>query len=440
MQDTFQSSTLGENRAPVILLRSSWQTVNIGDISHTPGILTLVKRYLPDARVILWPNRLGEVVHTLLTDAFPDLEIVEPPSESDQLDEWARALFSRVDCLLHSSGPDMVAMDTITLWRELTDKPYGIYGVTLDPLLKPTDDPDVPGEGAVLAVQRKQIECLPADHMPAALAEVIQGAAFMFCRDTLTLDYVRRQCPDAPGLGFALDAAFGMELRDDARAEAFLRENKLEKGEYICVIPRLRYTPYHLILGIEPSRRDTLREEISDRHCERDMDKLRDFIIRWVRETGVSVLLCPEMTYQIEVGKRYVYDLLPPDVREHVVWRSDYWLPGEASSTYAWAEMLVSMDNHSPIFSLVVGTPTLFLRHPTDTIKGQMWHDIAMGDWFMETDLVEGVEVFDRAMAIHRDRKSALARVDEIMARARAVQDQSFDRLAAALGVTVTVN
>jgi len=26
-----------EQRAPRILLRSSWQTVNIGDIAHTPG-------------------------------------------------------------------------------------------------------------------------------------------------------------------------------------------------------------------------------------------------------------------------------------------------------------------------------------------------------------------------------------------------------------------
>ncbi len=31
-------------RAPRILLRSSWQVVNIGDIAHTPGVLALLEK------------------------------------------------------------------------------------------------------------------------------------------------------------------------------------------------------------------------------------------------------------------------------------------------------------------------------------------------------------------------------------------------------------
>src|SRR5579871_2707942 len=45
-------------KKPVILLRSSWQTVNIGDIGHTPGALTLLEKYFPEADVTLWPNHL----------------------------------------------------------------------------------------------------------------------------------------------------------------------------------------------------------------------------------------------------------------------------------------------------------------------------------------------------------------------------------------------
>ncbi len=30
---------------PRILLRSSWQTVNIGDIAHTPGVLALLEKH-----------------------------------------------------------------------------------------------------------------------------------------------------------------------------------------------------------------------------------------------------------------------------------------------------------------------------------------------------------------------------------------------------------
>ena len=39
-----------------ILLRNAWQTVNIGDIGHTPGMLKLLEQYLPDAEVRLWPG------------------------------------------------------------------------------------------------------------------------------------------------------------------------------------------------------------------------------------------------------------------------------------------------------------------------------------------------------------------------------------------------
>ena len=33
-------------RTPRILLRSSWQSVNIGDVGHTPGALDLIARSL----------------------------------------------------------------------------------------------------------------------------------------------------------------------------------------------------------------------------------------------------------------------------------------------------------------------------------------------------------------------------------------------------------
>ena len=43
-------------RRPRILLRSSWQVVNIGDIAHTPGVLALLEKHLPEAEVRLWAS------------------------------------------------------------------------------------------------------------------------------------------------------------------------------------------------------------------------------------------------------------------------------------------------------------------------------------------------------------------------------------------------
>jgi len=56
-----------------ILLRSSWQTVNIGDIAHTPGMLALLEKLRPKDLVTLWPSGLSEEVEKLLTTRFPKL-------------------------------------------------------------------------------------------------------------------------------------------------------------------------------------------------------------------------------------------------------------------------------------------------------------------------------------------------------------------------------
>src|SRR5687768_12214937 len=64
-------------RPPRILLRSSWQSVNIGDIGHTPGALALLWKYIPEAEITLWPGRLGHGSRELLMKGYPRLKIAE---------------------------------------------------------------------------------------------------------------------------------------------------------------------------------------------------------------------------------------------------------------------------------------------------------------------------------------------------------------------------
>jgi polysaccharide pyruvyl transferase WcaK-like protein len=61
-----------EKRPPRIVLRSSWQTVNIGDIAHTPGVLRLLEEHLPEADVRLWPGSVGDGVEEVLLDKLPE--------------------------------------------------------------------------------------------------------------------------------------------------------------------------------------------------------------------------------------------------------------------------------------------------------------------------------------------------------------------------------
>ena len=64
-------------RPPRIVLRSSWQTVNIGDIGHTPGTLRLLEEHLPDAQVTLWAMKLDERVTAMLQARFPRVRILQ---------------------------------------------------------------------------------------------------------------------------------------------------------------------------------------------------------------------------------------------------------------------------------------------------------------------------------------------------------------------------
>ena len=45
-----------DQKKPRILLRSSWQTINIGDIAHSPGLLAILEKYLPETEVTLWAS------------------------------------------------------------------------------------------------------------------------------------------------------------------------------------------------------------------------------------------------------------------------------------------------------------------------------------------------------------------------------------------------
>ena len=63
-----------------------------------------------------------------------------------------------------------------------------------------------------------------------------------------------------PILEFGPDAQLGMHLRDDEKGFAYLKANRLEAGKFICVIPRLRYTPYYRVSKVPRVAKPTISE------------------------------------------------------------------------------------------------------------------------------------------------------------------------------------
>ena len=115
-------------RAPRILLRSSWQVVNIGDIAHTPGVLALIEKHIPEAEVILWASGdLSAEVAAMEHQRFPKLKIVKGSIKTDgkATNAELQDAIAWSDFLLHGSGPSLVAAKDVAAFVKQTGKPFG---------------------------------------------------------------------------------------------------------------------------------------------------------------------------------------------------------------------------------------------------------------------------------------------------------------------------
>ncbi len=343
-----------------ILLRSSWQTVNIGDIAHTPGVLHLLEEHLPEVKVTLWPSHVNNGVEEMLRARFPKLEIAKDTPALQRA-------FKECDFLLHGSGPSLVAERDVIKWSERTNnKPYGVFGITVSP------------KGSASTKNTGETKL-------AKTIKVLSQAQFVYFRDSHSLQFAKQQGCTSPVMDFGPDGAFACDLRDDDKAEAFLKNNQLEKGKFLCCIPRLRYTPYWTI----PSKKrpiDPVKHQRNEAMKEHDHAQLRQAIIEITRQTPMKVLICPEDQTQMKIGKEMLYDQLPEDVKNKTVWRPDYWLTGEAISVYTNSVGLFGNEMHSPIMCIGHNIPAIVCRWAEQTSKGYMWQDIGLEQWLFDLD------------------------------------------------------
>ncbi|HSF53999.1 MAG TPA: polysaccharide pyruvyl transferase family protein, partial [Algoriphagus sp.] len=198
-----------------ILLVSGWQDVNIGDIAHTPGLLNVFETYLPDAKIILWKKSKGTEVGELLKKNFPKVEIIYGNVDKDKNvdNPEIMAALKQADLMVHGSGPLLVGADNLSFWMKNTDKPFGVFGTTLQS---------------------------PSEYHQS----ILKKASFIYTRETISIEHLRKAGIEGDHIQFAPDATFFMDIKNDTLAEEFLTEAGLEDKKFICVIPRLRYTPY----------------------------------------------------------------------------------------------------------------------------------------------------------------------------------------------------
>lgn len=397
-------SPAAEERKPRIVLRSSWQTVNIGDIGHTPGVLALIEKHLPDVEVILWPMNVENGVEEMLRKRFPKLIITKDKNE----------VFA-CDFLLHGSGPYLTAHRDVAEWKQTTGKPYGVYGITMA----------AAGDPGMKIMRNNGLD----DNCRALL----DTASFVFLRDSHSLKVVKDGGVKCPIVEFGPDGAFGCDLRNDEAALAFMKQHGLEEGKFLCTIPNLRNAPYWKVK--KNYAFDENKQRRNDEMKDHDHALLREAIIAVTRETDMKVLVCPEDSTQMEDGKLLLVDPLPNDVKAKVVWRENFWLTDEALSTYVRSAGLFGNEMHSPIMCIGNGVPAIVCRFVEQTTKGFMWGDIGLGDWLFDLDKTEDrLRLPSTVLAMAKDPAAAKAKASKAREVVQGYQRHTMEVLRKAAG------
>lgn len=378
-------------RQKTLLLQSAWDTVNIGDIGHTPGTLRIIERHLPDARVIVWAMKLDERVTAMLRRRFPKVEFLQGSlTGKGERDEKLRQAIRGCDLFIRNSG---MGQDTsfMEFCRKI-GKPYGLYGQSCFPSM-------VEGKGA------------------AERIALLNGAAFIYCRDSKSLDILRSAGVKPPVLEFGPDGCFGIDVRDEERGLATMKKLGLEDRKFITI--QLR-TNTAKLPGVDDTRTPKLNplhptpQQIAD--DERRAAVYRDLITRWVKKTGLKVLIAPEVKKEMEHNKRLLHDPLPADIRKHVVNLDAFWNADEAASVFARAHTAVCHEPHSLIIALANGTPVIHTYSEFHSPKCWMFRDIGLPEWLLEFDSTPAAKMAGTLFAIHDDYAAALAKVKKAMA------------------------
>lgn len=378
-------------RPKTIVLQSAWDTVNIGDIGHTPGTLRVIEEHLHEVKVVLWAMKVDERVIAMLNRRFPKVEILQGKIDGkSEKDLKLQESIQNCDLFIRNSGmgQDLSYMK----FCKKHGKSYGLFGQSFFPTM-------VQGEGV------------------AERIELLNNASFIYTRETKTLNILKNGGVKTPALEFGPDGCFGIDVRDDERGLATMKKLGLEEKKFITVQVRTN-TPK--APGVDDPRPEKLNplhptpQQIAD--DERRAAKYRELVTMWVKKTGGKVLIAPETIKEMGHNKRLIHDPLPPEIQKHVVNLEYFWNADEAASIFARAHTIVCHEPHSPIIALANGTPIIHTYSEFHSPKCWMFQDIGLPEWLLEMDETPVQKMAETLFAIDTDYPAAQAKVEKAMA------------------------
>ncbi|MFZ2640960.1 MAG: polysaccharide pyruvyl transferase family protein [Verrucomicrobiia bacterium] len=442
-----------------LLIAFTWSTQNIGDIAITPGLLSLIHethpglpsvvitsreantdnyrtlrdylpRYLPGCKTIGYPFKLrldpkagdgdpgsawrafhqrwgesqlrgfenGTLSARIAARVADDILNRLPKETLEELQrtnpEAARA-FTDAGFVLFTSGT------TLNFGRMGVRELYKFSLRFAMPLLIAR------AHGIPYGINAQSFEALD---WPASLIfqPLFRDARFVYCRDPDSLEYLRQQNLLCPRSGWRPDTTFFFNGFDDAWADHFMKEHNLQKGRFITVTIR------------SADQKGPLAGTMNAERGEAFQSRMRQFIEDWIRRTGEPVVLAPEVASEVEAAHRNIFAKLSSSAQKKCVELEKFWTTEQAYSLYRRAQTVVSMEMHSIIMALSLGTPVLMPQFSENGRKVWMLEELGLRDWIFDIDepATPGA-LLEAALRIHEDPAAAQQRVRSQLPRLR---------------------
>lgn len=403
-----------------ILVHSGWNRYNFGDVAHTPGLLSLLQRHIPEAEICLWMASYPEWLSGYIGARFPDVRCISGRlgGSHGATDASVEQAFDEADLFIYNSGPvfnyghELMPGGPVRTegWRGFDwnatmapaaklyyarskGVPFGLFGQSFIHIAPPAD---------------------------VVLPDILSQAAFVTTRETDSLRYLRSLGVQAPDMDFVPDAAWAFDLQDDEVVVPWLRRLGLQDDQFLALTTR--YPP----IGVD---------EQFDK--EKQLAFFRVLISDWVAETSLPVVLIPEMARSIKLNRELIYDPLPAELQQHVIiddslWTPEeaFWTPDQAQSVIARARCYVNVDHHGVLQGMGgAGTPCLHPRQPQAGRKAWVLRDVGLQDWLFDLYEDDPAAVSAALLEIHRDPGSARERVRIAVSQVRHLHEQRMQAI-----------
>ena len=408
-----------------LLITFPWSTANIGDIAITPGLLSLIQETHPGLPTVVIASREAETDnYRTLRDYLPrylpgcktigypfKLRLDPKPKDGGPVSAWRAfherwgasqlrgfengSLSARIAASIADDILNRLPKEVLTelrganpeAARAFTDAGFVLYtsGTTLNfgrmgvrnlsgftlryamPLLIAR------AHGIPYGVNAQSFDALD---WPASLIfePLFRDARFVYCRDPDSLEYLRQQNLLCPRSGYRPDTTFFFNGFDEAWADLFMQGHGLKKGRFITVTIR------------SANQKGPLAGTMTAEREEAIMSRIRRFIEDWVQCTGLPVVLAPEVESEVEAAHRNIFLKLSPAAQTKCVELEKFWTTEQAYSLYQRAQTVVSMEMHSIIMALSLGTPVLMPQFSENGRKVWMLEELGLADWIFDID------------------------------------------------------